>query len=49
MAATPKRKHSTARQGKRRSQIRAKAQKYVACKNCGKLKIAHFICPHCHQ
>ncbi|MEK7064806.1 MAG: 50S ribosomal protein L32 [Patescibacteria group bacterium] len=49
MAATPKRKPSTRRQGKRRSQIKVSAKKSVVCKNCGKLKLSHFVCPACHH
>ncbi|MBI2325993.1 50S ribosomal protein L32 [Candidatus Collierbacteria bacterium] len=49
MAATPKRKLSTRRQGKRRSQIKLEAKKYLTCKNCGKPKLAHFLCQNCHK
>ncbi len=47
MAATPKRKLSTARQGARRSQIRLAEPKMIACKKCGNLKKSHFACPVC--
>lgn len=47
MAGTPKRKISTARQGKRRSQIKLKEPKLIACKKCGNLKKNHFLCPVC--
>ncbi|MBU1070866.1 50S ribosomal protein L32 [Patescibacteria group bacterium] len=47
MAATPKRKHSTARQGKRRSAISLKKPKLITCSECKKLKRSHFACPNC--
>ncbi|HBC45078.1 TPA: 50S ribosomal protein L32 [Candidatus Collierbacteria bacterium] len=49
MAATPKRKISTARQGKRRSQIHLIEPKMIACKKCGNLKRGHFLCPACQS
>ncbi|MBI3954543.1 50S ribosomal protein L32 [Candidatus Collierbacteria bacterium] len=49
MAGTPKRKISTARQGKRRSQIKLKLGLFIRCSNCGKPKLNHFRCPHCQK
>ena len=44
----PKRKHSKARQDKRRS---ANSKMYAAnlsvCPNCKKMRLPHRVCPHC--
>lgn len=47
MAATPKRKSSTGRQGRRRSQVKLTETKLIVCKKCGNLKRPHFLCPVC--
>lgn len=47
MAATPKRKHSTGRQGRRRSQIKLIEPAMIVCKKCGNLKRPHYLCPVC--
>lgn len=49
MGALPKRRISTARQGKRRSVIKLKRPTLVACLNCQQLKKPHQACPHCHE
>jgi large subunit ribosomal protein L32 len=48
MAPLPKRKHSTARKGKRMAQRKITLTPLVACKNCGQLKKAHQICKNCN-
>ncbi|HEX9008411.1 MAG TPA: 50S ribosomal protein L32 [Patescibacteria group bacterium] len=47
MAATPKRKLSSGRQGRRRTQVKLIEHKLIVCKKCGSMKRAHFICPVC--
>ncbi|PIZ63324.1 50S ribosomal protein L32 [Candidatus Roizmanbacteria bacterium CG_4_10_14_0_2_um_filter_39_13] len=51
MAPQPKRKHSTARKGKRilaRKQEQSLPQ-LVVCKNCGKRKLAQQVCKNCNK
>lgn len=45
--AVPKRKHSTARKGKRRAAIKLKKPHLILCPHCQKPKKNHQICPHC--
>jgi large subunit ribosomal protein L32 len=47
MGALPKRKPSTRRQGKRRSQIKLKLKNLSLCPHCGSEKLSHQICPQC--
>lgn len=47
MAGHPKKKHSHANQGKRRSHLAQKAPKLVACPQCRALKLPHEVCPRC--
>ena len=47
MAPLPKRRHSSARQGKRRASITIKKVELVACSNCSKLTIPHRVCRNC--
>ncbi|HEY4694379.1 MAG TPA: 50S ribosomal protein L32 [Candidatus Nanoarchaeia archaeon] len=47
MAPLPKRRISSARQGKRRASIALKAQTLVNCSNCGSLKLPHVVCANC--
>lgn len=49
MAGTPKRKHSTQRQGERRSQIKLETVKTVICPNCHKPKLPHYACKNCQK
>lgn len=47
MAPQPKRRHSSARSGKRRSAITISSPNFYACPNCGKMKLPHTVCPEC--
>ena len=47
MAALPKRRHSTRRQGKRRAAIKSPTVHLITCKSCGGKKRSHIVCPHC--
>ena len=47
MSQEPKRRHSIARKGKRRSSISLKPTQSTACKNCQRLYISHTICGNC--
>ena len=49
MAPLPKRKHSTARKGKRVAERmrESKLPQLVDCKSCGKKKLPHRICKYC--
>lgn len=47
MANEPKKRHSRARQGKRRAHIKLEVAKSVVCKNCGSHHVSHMICPKC--
>ncbi|MDP3724335.1 MAG: 50S ribosomal protein L32 [bacterium] len=44
----PKKRHSTARQGKRRASHRYSLPSLVACANCHAPILSHYVCPHCH-
>ena len=43
----PKRRHSHARQGKRRSHDFLVATSLVECRQCHEQKLQHRICPKC--
>ena len=46
--AVPKRRVSSTRRGKRRSNVwRMDAPELVKCSQCGELKRPHRICPEC--
>ncbi|MEK7571391.1 MAG: 50S ribosomal protein L32 [Patescibacteria group bacterium] len=47
MAHEPKKRHSRARQGKRRASISLTVVHSVICKNCGGLHPSHAICQNC--
>ena len=47
MAATPKKKSTRARAGKRRAKNYFVLPNLSPCKSCGKLKLPHFECPSC--
>jgi len=47
MPQEPKKRHSRARQGKRRAAIRLAVTKTVVCPNCKAPILAHKICKHC--
>jgi len=46
--AVPKRKHSSARRDKRRSNVwKISAPTLTKCGNCGELKTPHRVCGNC--
>ncbi|MCL5411367.1 MAG: 50S ribosomal protein L32 [Patescibacteria group bacterium] len=47
MAPLPKRRMSSARSGKRRSQIKLNTVALIECSSCKALKLPHTTCPTC--
>lgn len=47
MTPLPKRRWSTHRQGRKRSNLKASSQTANKCSNCGALKPKHAVCPKC--
>ncbi|HSA83358.1 MAG TPA: 50S ribosomal protein L32 [Patescibacteria group bacterium] len=47
MPNEPKKRHSRARQGKRRASIKLTVQNSVPCENCGNQHMPHTVCKHC--
>jgi large subunit ribosomal protein L32 len=47
MSQEPKKRHSRARQGKRRASISLSVTKSVICPNCGAPQIGHRVCESC--
>ncbi|MER3420424.1 MAG: 50S ribosomal protein L32 [Chloroflexota bacterium] len=47
MPAVPKKKHSKARQGKRRQHLRVQIGHIVECPQCRSPRLAHHACPSC--
>ena len=47
MSQEPKKRHSRARQGKRRASISLTITKSVACPNCGAPQLSHRVCEIC--
>ncbi|HVA96288.1 MAG TPA: 50S ribosomal protein L32 [Candidatus Acidoferrales bacterium] len=47
MSQEPKKRHSRARQGKRRASIKMTITRSVVCPNCGAPQIAHRVCDTC--
>lgn len=45
--AVPARRVSSTRRDKRRTHDKLKAPTVVKCKECGEIKLAHRVCPHC--
>jgi large subunit ribosomal protein L32 len=45
--ALPKRRHSIARQGKRRANWKARRPNLVPCPDCRALRLTHRVCPAC--
>jgi large subunit ribosomal protein L32 len=45
--ALPKRRHSSARRDKRKSQWKMTAPASSKCANCGAVKRPHYVCSHC--
>ena len=47
MPQEPKKRHSRARQGKRRAAIKLNIRETVLCSNCGFTILPHTICKNC--
>ncbi len=47
MPQEPKKRHSRARQGKRRHAINLTVTRGMACSNCGKASLPHTVCKNC--
>ena len=47
MSQEPKKRHSRARQGKRRAALSLQLPTSVACSNCGAATLAHTVCAAC--
>jgi large subunit ribosomal protein L32 len=47
MPQEPKKRHSRARQGKRRASIHLKLSSTILCPNCTKTILPHAVCPNC--
>jgi large subunit ribosomal protein L32 len=47
MVPQPKRKTSSGRRDRRRSQDALEAANLVACSNCGEMRLPHHVCPNC--
>lgn len=47
MSQEPKKRHSRARQGKRRASISLSLPAMVACANCGSSTLTHTVCQAC--
>ncbi|MCD6584065.1 MAG: 50S ribosomal protein L32 [Candidatus Omnitrophica bacterium] len=45
--AHPKRRHSHSRTRKKRTHQKLSIPTLVPCKECGRLKPAHMVCPFC--
>lgn len=47
MSQEPKKRHSRARQGKRRASIKLETPRFTPCANCGNTILPHTVCPSC--
>lgn len=47
MPQEPKKRHSRARQGKRRAHISLSIPKGIRCTNCGEIITSHTVCKSC--
>ncbi len=47
MVPQPKRKTSSSRRDRRRSQDTLESINLVACSNCGEMRLPHRVCPNC--
>lgn len=47
MPQEPKKRHSNARQGKRRAHIHLVASTVIKCANCGEAVQSHTVCSNC--
>jgi len=47
MPHEPKKRHSRARQGKRRASIKLETAAFVACPNCKSIMLPHKVCKKC--
>ncbi|HIE36313.1 MAG TPA: 50S ribosomal protein L32 [Candidatus Omnitrophica bacterium] len=45
--AHPKRRHSPSRTRKKRTHKKLSSPQLVECKQCGRFKKAHIVCPFC--
>lgn len=43
----PKQRHTKSRRDRRRANLRLSPPKFIACPQCGKLKLPHAVCPYC--
>ena len=47
MVPQPKRKTSSGRRDRRRSQDTLEGINMVVCSNCGEMRLPHRVCPNC--
>ncbi|MDO8620804.1 MAG: 50S ribosomal protein L32 [Candidatus Levybacteria bacterium] len=47
MPQEPKKRHSRARQGKRRAVIKLERPSFIRCLNCKEVILPHVICKYC--
>ena len=47
MSQEPKKRHSRARQGKRRARINLAVNQSIVCPKCGQRTLPHMVCPKC--
>ncbi len=47
MPHEPKKRHSRARQGKRRAAIKLTLEQVTICPNCAASHTSHTVCPNC--
>ncbi len=47
MPHEPKKRHSRARQGKRRASIKLETPAFSACPNCKSMILPHMVCKKC--
>lgn len=47
MAHEPKKRHSRARQGKRRAHIKLTVTSAITCPNCKAPQVSHAVCANC--
>ena len=47
MSHEPKKRHSRARQGKRRSSIKLETPAFATCPNCKAVMLPHKVCKKC--
>lgn len=47
--AVPRNRSSNARKNSRRAHMAKQPKNLSACKNCGKMRMSHRMCPSCGQ